>query len=177
MVQEIDADPLASFWGEKKCALVRPPYQCRNTRRDPAVFLIVEYFKPDGKVYFPIETVESKEPNPQAQDITGSAKIRRILVGKWSVPALIAPQAYGDTDVEFTNSGHVIRTYKRNIISDKTTSYTYKVLENGQLESNTNLKLVKLINDELILSWEGEIISYRRACTYGRLTQQFYSIC
>ena len=35
MVQEIDADPLASFWGEMKCALVRPPYQCRSTRRDP----------------------------------------------------------------------------------------------------------------------------------------------
>ena len=35
MVQEIDADPLASFRGEMKCALVRPPYQCVNTRRDP----------------------------------------------------------------------------------------------------------------------------------------------
>jgi hypothetical protein len=37
MVQEIDADPLACFWGEIKCPLVRLSCQCANTRRDPTV--------------------------------------------------------------------------------------------------------------------------------------------
>jgi hypothetical protein len=44
MVQEIDADPLASFRGEMKCALVRPPYQCMNTRRDPNVLYVLDPF-------------------------------------------------------------------------------------------------------------------------------------
>ena len=38
MVQEIGADPLACFWGEIKCALVRLSRQCVITRRDPTVF-------------------------------------------------------------------------------------------------------------------------------------------
>jgi hypothetical protein len=62
----------------------------------------------------------------------------------------------------------VVRTYYRRLIPDEVTTHPYEVTEDGQLKSSprTNLKLLKLTNDELILSWDGTVAHYKRGWSW-----------
>ena len=89
-------------------------------------------------------------------------EVNSLLVRKWNIAD--SPTLFGDTHVEFTNQGQVIRTYYRRIIGDEVTHYRYQITDDGQLYSDPsiNLKLVKLTSSELVLSWNGTVAHYKR---------------
>jgi hypothetical protein len=109
-------------------------------------------------------TNSSATPGPGAQPMpsTRAAEMKALLVKKWYI--VEKPKAYGDLEVEFTEFGKVVRTYKRLIISDAVETYNYQITPEGELKSDApNLQLVKLTKDELTLNWgNNEVASYKR---------------
>jgi hypothetical protein len=101
-------------------------------------------------------------PGPRA------AAMKEMLVKKWHVKK--DPTGWGDMEVEFTDYGKAVRTYKRMVVSDAVESFSYEITPEGELVSKDlpNLRLVKLTKDELTLNWgknqfgNEEIAEYKR---------------
>ncbi len=121
---------------------------------------MVEHLKPE-KTFIPKDVREAQKPY-YLQDVFTAADIQQLLVKKWSVPFNEKPLFYGDLNVEFTDRGQVIRTYLRKLIPNEVTSHPYEILDNLEIKSEIDLRLLKLTNNELILSWEGSIVHYKR---------------
>lgn len=130
--------------------------------------LMIEHLKPE-KAYTPVDAHDARKPK-LSQDVFTAADIQQLLAKKWSVPFYNKPSLYGDLNVEFTDRGQVIRTYFRSLIPDEVTSHPYEVSDNGQLKSDMDLRLLKISNDELILSWEGSITRYKREMYWWEVT-------
>ena len=89
--------------------------------------------------------------------------VAMMIIGKWNV--VKNSTVYGEKSVEFTANGQMIRTTSAIIRGDNSTNYKYSVNESGDLivpEGGADLKLIKLTDDELTLSWSGSLSSYTR---------------
>ncbi len=151
--------------------------------------LLVEYLKP-GQSYTnptavqaagaapvqgppPLPTIPPlpQAPTPQAPaPPPQSALIQNLLVKKWY--AVESPTLFGDTQAEFTPYGKVVRTYYRQLVGNSVTSHPYQIAADGTLSSDaaTNLQLVHVSNDELVLSWNGTVVRYKRGWHWWEIT-------
>jgi hypothetical protein len=122
--------------------------------------LLVEYIKPNP-VY--VGSGQGAVTPGAPVDSGKAAEVKKLLVETtWQVAE--KPTVYGDTKVEFTSGGQVIRTYYRKLLGDEVTTHSYEVTPSGDLESEgkTNLELISLTKDQLVLSWDGTIVHYKR---------------
>ncbi len=139
--------------------------------------LAVEYLRPRQVFYGPAQTgttsqntvtpVVNTSPNnvqpaPTPPKNTFRDKMRKLLTRTWY--ARQNPQIHGDISVEFTENGQVIRNHYTVLVGNTSSNNWYKITEDGQLQSDpkVNLKLVKLTDNELILSWNGAVTHYKR---------------
>jgi len=144
--------------------------------------LAVEYLKPKqefrgAEVAAPQSgTGKDSAKGPEATPATAVAPgpnprvtaMKELLVKKWHIKK--DPTGWGDMEVEFTDYGKVVRTYKRLVVSDAIETYSYEITPEGEIRSSDkpDLKLVKLTKDELTLDWGKnqlgnlEIAEYKR---------------
>lgn len=129
--------------------------------------LLVEYLKPKQSFTTPTGAATNAAPAAPlptaAPPAPRGAEIQNLLVKKWN--AAETPQLFGDVRVAFTPYGQVVRTYYRQLIGETVTTHPYQVAADGTLSSDaaTNLRLVHVSNDELVLSWDGAVVQYKRA--------------
>lgn len=131
--------------------------------------LAVEYLKPQ-QVYNNPSAVPGATPPPAGMPVSQptqnqlrAAAIQNLLVKKWNAAETV--HLFGDVRVVFTPFGQVVRTYYTQLLGETVTTHPYQVAEDGTLSSDatTNLKLVHVSNDELVLSWNGTVAQYKRA--------------
>jgi hypothetical protein len=105
-------------------------------------------------------TPTTSAPNPETA--SRASAIKKLIVKKWTVAN--SPSVYGDTVVEFTEHGQLIRTYYRIIVGNEVTHFPYQITPDGEIKTEPllNLKLVNLTGDELVLSWNGTVVHYKR---------------
>ena len=104
--------------------------------------LIFEWYRarPDKTVGASATVTPSKSASP----------VSLMIIGKWSKEN---SSMFGERSVEFTDSGQIIRTTEA-FSPQKSTNYKYTINDAGELvvETGTNMNLIKLTDDELILS-------------------------